>query len=212
MTEIGDAWKYTESVPETRRSTLAAPRSFREMIRLVVEDVSVVRVRAKPGCAPSSTHCIQPIFTLELKGSGDALFNGPFGYRAQYLLGPNIGLVANAALLAALAAKLLGAVDTVAEPALAKIDVCQSLAAASAKLWIDEAESASIFANPTRELAVERWVAEADNGVELAKWGLCAPHASRFEVKGALIDAYGNEVVPARKIRRHFDIHHYGFS
>ena len=45
----------------------------------------------------------QPIFTLELKGSGDALFNGPFGYRAQYLLGPNIGLAANAALLAALA-------------------------------------------------------------------------------------------------------------
>ena len=212
MPEIRDVWKYTNSVTDSRRAVLATPGSFEEMIRFVVEDVCEIRTRAKQGHAQGLTHCVQPIFTFKLPKSGDALFNGPYGYRAQYWAGPSLGLAANAALLSALAPKLLAEVDTTADPELAKIDVCQSLAAASAKIWIDETESASIFANPTKDLAIDRWVAEAADGVELAEWGLCAPKALTFEVKGALMDAYGNEVVPARKIRRHLDIYHYGFS
>jgi len=35
---------------------------------------------------------------------------------------------------------------------------------------------------------------------------------TRFQVKGALLDAFGHEHVPHRKLRRHQDIHHYGFA
>ena len=123
-------------------------------------------------------------------------------------MSPWQGLAANSALLAALAPKLLGAIDPKTEPDLAKIDVCASLHAASAKMWIQEPP----ILLTTTDLDVERWVPEAQNGVQLARWGLAAPLVTTFEVKGALMDPYGNEVVPVGKIRRHYDIYHYGFS
>jgi len=197
-------------VDGVRRSALAAPGSFEETVRFVRDDVRDVRVRVEPGRDPGLTDCVQPVFTFELPNAGDALFNGPWGYRAQYWVSPGYGLGANTNLLSALAPKLLGAMDARAEPRLAKIDVCASLLAASSKIWIQEIPS--ILINPPIDLEVERWVVEAQQGVELARWGLAAPVVTRFEVKGALIDPYGNEVVPLRKLRRHYDIHHYGFS
>jgi hypothetical protein len=77
-------------------------------------------------------------------------------------------------------------------------------------MWIQEIPS--LLKDPTTDLNVERWVLESQKGVELARWGLAAPPVTKFEVKGALIDPYGNEVVPIRKVRRHYDIYHYGFS
>src|SRR6202007_1453764 len=112
--------------------------------------------------------------------------------------GAGQGLAANTALLSALAPKLLSAVDTTAAPDLAKIDVCASLHAVSAKIWIQEIPS--LLSDATADLNVERWVREARNGVELAMLGLTAPRLTKFEVKGALIDPYGNEVVPLRKL------------
>jgi hypothetical protein len=84
------------------------------------------------------------------------------------------------------------------------------LAPTSAKFWIQEIPS--LLQNPTIDLKVERWYAEAQRGVQLAQWGLSAPGETKFVVKGALLDPWGNEVVPSRKITRHYDIHHYGFS
>jgi hypothetical protein len=208
--DIPTAWKYTDGVSDDRRATLAGPGSFDEVIRLVFDDARVIRARAQSGSDRGLTDCVQPIFTLELPNTGDALFNGPWGYRAQYWVSPGQGLAANCMLLAALTPKLLGAMNTREEQSLAKLDVCASLHAASAKIWIQEVPS--LLINPTADLDVERWALEARNGVELARWGLSAPQVTKFEVKGALMDPYGNEVVPVRKVRRHYDIHHYGFS
>jgi hypothetical protein len=113
-------------------------------------------------------------------------------------------------LLAALTPTLLGSINITDSPDLAGFDLCASLHAASAKIWI--AESPSALLNPTADLAVERWGDEANRGVELARFGVSAPEASRFEVKGALLDPYGHEVVPSRKVRRHYDIYRYGYS
>jgi hypothetical protein len=77
------------------------------------------------------------------------------------------------------------------------------------QFWMRES---SALVNPTADLKIGRWVDNARKGVELAKLGLAAPDIAKFEVKGALIDPYGHEVVPAEKIRRHYQIHHYGFS
>ncbi len=178
MVETSGWWKYTDSVSEARRAVLAAPGSYSQMIQLAVGDARVVGMLAQPGMDPGLTDCVQPIFTLTLAKSGDALFNGPFGYRAQCWTGAESGLAANAALLAALAPKLLGSIDPKTVPELAKVDACASVAAASAKIWIMEIRS--LLANPTKDLAVERWVAEADKGVALARWGLCAPVVSRL--------------------------------
>jgi hypothetical protein len=119
-------------------------------------------------------------------------------------------LAANTALLAALAPKLLGAVDVGAVPDLMKIDLYASLHAASAKIWIQEIPS--LLRDSDADLDVERWVSEARRGCRLARTALLAPKVTTFEVKCALIDPYGNEVVPRAKVRRHYDIHHYGFS
>lgn len=203
-------WKYTARVSPERQIALAAPGSFDGLLRRVASDAVVTRVYAKPGSDRGLTQCLQPIFLIELAETGDALFNGPWGYRAQYWIHPSRGLAANRELISALLPKLLAAVDVVAEPILAKLDLCASLAASSAKIWVRE--SLALLTESAADLAVERWIEEANRGVELARLGLVAPQQTKFELKGALLDAYGNEVVPARKIRRHLDIHNFGFS
>lgn len=210
MQNILCAWKYTELVSEARRAALAAPGSFKKLVCLVTADACAISARARSGWDHGLTDCVQPIFTLEVPNAGDPLFNGPWGYRAQYLASPYEGLAANGMLLASLAPKLLAAIDLSVAPELEKIDVCASLHAASAKLWIQEDFLRMI--NPPSHLAVERWVTEACRGAELASLGLWAPTEIKFEVKGAFLDPYGNEIVPHRKIRRHYEIHHYGFS
>lgn len=204
-----EGWDYRDSVPEARRLALASPGSFGALIQRVVADATNIRVRAEPGRCKGLTHCLQPLFNLDLPDTGDALFNGPFGYRAQYWLGPEQGLAANAALLAALKPKLLGALSTCDDPNLSRIDVCAAIGAASAKLWIRESASLTTLG---ADLNVRRWSENASKGIELATFGLRAPEITKFEIKGALIDPYGHEVVPADKIRRHYQLHHYGFS
>jgi hypothetical protein len=202
-------WNYEDHVPEARRLALAAAGSFVALVELVVTDACNIALRAEPGRAPGLKHCVQPLFTLDLPGTGDALFNGPFGYRAQYWASPEQGLAANAVLLAALAPKLLGAFGTTSDSELSRIDICASIGAASAKLWIRESLA---LVDPIADLSVSRWVESARKGVELARLGLMAPEIAKFEVKGALIDPFGHEVVPVGKIRRHYQLYHYGFS
>jgi hypothetical protein len=210
MADVQVGWKYTDRVSTARRELLARPGSFEQLVQLVTEDAEVVLVRAKRGQDPGLTECVQPIFVLQLRNCGDALFNGPFGYRAQYWKAAECGLAANALLVGALAAKLMAAAEKSPVAELAHIDVNASLTAASAKIWIQE--TGALLASSARDLAVERWVSKADSGAQFAVLGLSAPVASTFEVKGALISPEGHEVVPRRKIRRHHDIFEFGFS
>jgi len=205
-----DAWLYTSSVSAERRAVLFGPVSFEELVASAKNEIREVRAWAVPGSDPGLTDCLQPVFHFELPTVGDRLFNGPYGYRAQYWRSPMEGLSANAQLLAALSPKLLEVVDTIAQPDLAKFDTCTSLRAASAKFWIQEIPS--LLLNPSDDLNVERWRVEAKRGVRLAQLGLSAPETTKFLIKGALLDPHGNEVVPLRKISRHHDIYHYGFS
>lgn len=216
MNNAPEGWRYTARVCPARREALARPGSFERLVQLVCEDARILGVRAKPGIDVGLTDCWQPIYELELPKTGDALYNGPFGYRAQYWQSAERALGANAVLLAALAPQLLALKrDHVAE--LDKIDVGASLAAASAKIWIKEkVYEVYVFESGHRDLAVERWTARADSGAypgaDKAGWGLTAPEVSIFEVKGALISPDGHEVVPQRKITRHREIFEFGFS
>lgn len=210
MGVIAAEWKYTDRVPRSRQASLADSGSFDELLARVVVDATVTRAYSNPGSDRGLTDCLQPIFVIDLPNTGDALFNGPWGYRAQYWVHPSRGLAANRELISALTPKLLAAVDLAAASDLQKIDVCSALAASSAKIWVRE--SLAHLRDSPPDLAVERWLSQASKGIELAQFGLVAPEATKFEVKGALMDPYGNEAVPARKIRRHLDIHYYGYS
>ena len=209
MSDILTAWKYSDRVSTERRAKLAEPGSFAELVRRATLDASKITAYAFRGSDRGLTDCIQPIFAFELPNVGDALFNGPWGYRAQYWSSAPGGIAANRELINSLTQKLLGAVDLASAPNLVKIDLCASLAATSAKLWIRESLN---LTDAPPDLAIERWIEEANQGTELARFGLQAPDTTKFEIKGALLDPYGNEVVPGRKIRRHMHIHHYGFS
>src|SRR5258706_6771399 len=208
--DITSGWLYMDGIPAKRQSALAAPTSFDELVVLAKGEICKIRVRLEPGRDPGLTDCLQPVFSFELPTVGDRLFNGPYGYRAQYWRDPFIGLKANALLVAALTPRLVAVIDGDADASFAKVDVCASLRAISAKFWIQEIPS--LLVSPTEDLNVERWRAEAQRGVQLARWGLSAPEVTKFDVKGALLDPHGNERVPSRKIARHYDIHHYGFS
>lgn len=181
MLDITSAWLYSDTVSDARRTTLGVPASFEELIALAKDEIREIRVCTRHGYDPGLTDCIQPIFSFELPSTGDPLFNGPYGYRAQFWRSPLEGLRANAMLLAALTPKLLAVADIGAVPELGKIDVCASLRASSAKFWIQELPS--LLLNPTVDLKVERWCNEAQRGVQLAKWGLSAPEVSKFDVK-----------------------------
>ena len=167
-------WKYVDAVPSERVERLASAGSFEALISLVVEDARIVSAWTEPGRDRGLTDCSQPIFALELTSTGDALFNGPWGYRAQYWKDPWQGLAANGRLISALAPKLLGAVSVAASAAFGKLDVCSSLNAASAKIWIREASS--ILGDVPQALDVEPWTLEAKRGVQLARWGFPLRH------------------------------------
>ena len=210
MPAAATSWLYAESVTAERRAALSVPASFDELVVLAKGEISQIRLRVQPGRDLGLTDCLQPIFSFDLPNVGDRVFNGPFGYRAQYWQGPFDGLCANAMLISALTPDLLAAVNPDADPNISKIDICVSLRASSAKFWIQEIPS--LLVSRTVDLKVEPWRSEAQRGVQLARWGLSAPEVTKFDVKGALIDPHGNEVTPSRKITRHYDIHHYGFS
>jgi hypothetical protein len=202
-------WNYRDHISEERRARLSSAGSFAALVEFVIGDATNIALRVEPGRAAGLSDCLQPLFTLDLPTTGDAFFSGPFGYRAQYWLGPGNGLAANVAILNALSIKLLAAVAACNDERVARIDVGAAIRAVSAKIWIRES---SALLNPTADLAVERWAVAAQNGIELAKLGLMGPEATKFEIKGALLDPHGHEVIPASKIARHWQIHHYGYS
>jgi len=210
MDEITTAWRYTAAVDPARRRTLAAPGRFINLVSLVATDIRDVHVRVRDGKDPGLKDCMQPIFTFHLPSTGDALFNGPFGLRAQYFLDPWNGLAANGVVISKLAPSLVQSVHGDESTDLSSLDVFKSLHAASAKLWI--IEDGTQFADTPIGLAVKRWSEAAQNGNELAQFGILAPVPRRFEVKGALLDSHGHEVVPKTKVGRHFEIHSYGYS
>ena len=92
-------------------------------------------------------------------------------------------------LISALTPHLLAVANPDADPNISKIDICVSLRALSAKFWIQEIPS--LLVSPTVDLEVEPWRSEAQSGVQLACWGVSAPEATKFHVKGALLDPYG---------------------
>ena len=204
-------WKFAEEFDVARREALSSIDCFPAVVELVVNSLCQVHLKPCRGRESSLEACVQPVFSLSLSDQAfDAFFNSPHGYRGQFLSSPNLGLAANLALIEALLPALLLHASRVRVAELESIDLRASLQAASCKVWVHEDDFP--FQSLTQDLAVEPWIREAAQGEKKALWGLCAPSHARIEVKGALLDPAGNEVVPRTKIARRYEIQRFGFT
>ncbi|WP_411886422.1 hypothetical protein [Polaromonas sp. YR568] len=208
-------WKFSPSFDTARRDRLLAISDFSQVIELVEQSATGIQLESCKGRDPELQDCVQPVFTLDVSDEAfDAFFNSAAGYRACYLQGGNLGLVANLLLIESLVDRLcdMAGYSCIAE--LASINIRTSLLATSAKVWVHEDDFP--FQSPTTDLAVEAWIRAAaskdENVKKKASWGLCAPKGSRLQVKGALLDPLGNEVVPRKKVLRRHEIQCLGFS
>jgi hypothetical protein len=211
MQMASELWKFAPTFNRSRSNELRQIADFNDVVSLLTRSVSAIHVSACPGRDAELKSCVQPVFTLSVsEGAFDAFFNSPVGYRACYLRGANAGLSANLALIETLLDRLLDKAALAGVLELEAIDVRTSLLATSCKVWVDEDDFP--FQNLTEDLAIDAWVHAAASGVEKASWGLCAPKGTRIQVKGALLDPCGNEIVPGKKILRRHEIQRYGFS
>lgn len=207
-----NAWMFAHNFDSERRSRLESAASFEYVLDRIVEEIKNIRVSVCQGKEPGLTESRRPVFSFEVsQDTFDAFFNSPVGYRAQYLADPEAGQTANGHLIKRLAPKLAEvAPSAFADPELLQSEVEFSLSAASSKVWVHEDNFP--FQSLTVDLAVSNWLAEANTGIQKAKWGLCAPRGSMLQIKGAFIDHWGNEIVPKKKVGRRFEIQKYGFS
>lgn len=206
-----ELWSFAEAFDQSRLDRLSAIAGFSQVIELVQNSIKAVHLESCNGRDSELQACIQPIFTIAISEEAfDVFFNSPAGYRACFLQDPNLGLAANLALVEALVERLLATARQLCIAELASIDMRTSILASSCKVWVHEDDFP--FQSPTTDLAVEPWARAAAAGEQKANWGLCAPKGTRIQVKGALLDPSGNEVVPRKKVLRRHEIQRFGFS
>ena len=86
-------------------------------------------------------------------------------------------------------------------------EVRASLDAPSAKVWVRENISYG-----EHQLKVRRWEAnETIPGGKGIQWRWTA-YEEEIDIKGGLLNTAGNETIPAGKLDRSCQIHHYGFT
>lgn len=204
-------WKFTPGFDAARRERLCSFTDFAQVIGLIEISIQGIQLQSCKGHQPELQGCIQPVFTLDVSEEAfDAFFNSAGGYRACYLQDENLGLVANLLLVEALVERLCDEAQRLCIAELASINIRTSLLSTSCKVWVHEDDFP--FQSLTTDLAVEAWAEAAASGEEKAKWGLCAPQGTRLQVKGALLDPQGNEIVPRKKVLRRYEIQRFGFS
>jgi hypothetical protein len=204
-------WAFTSGFDAARRIRLEAAPPFEALVESIVSQVDHIEYCVDAGGEPALLGCHRPVFMLPISAQlCDMFFNGPTGYRAHYLVHPDVGQAANSMIINALSDKLEGAILPRSPHDMESGAVKDSLKAGSAKAWVYEDHRS--FDALGEDLAVETWKAAAQLGISLAKRGLSAPMGDTIVIKGAFLNDYGNEVVPARKICRRYHIHSYGFS
>jgi hypothetical protein len=204
-------WRFADDFDEVRRDRLSSIVDFRAVIHSIVGSIRGLSMEVESGRAESLRECSQPVFRLTVSEEAfDAFFNSPCGYRAQFLSDPCLGVASGLSLTEALRPLLLSWVAENRPEELDRLDVRASLAGISCKAWICEDDFP--FDKPSKDLAINQWLMEAVRGERKAMWGLCAPRGTGIEVKGALLNRTGDEVIPRDKVFRRFDIHQFGFS
>jgi len=205
-------WEFDANFDAARRARLEQTSNYEDVIERIAADMTAVRWCITLGTAAGLEDCRRAEFTFDVcPETYDDFFNGPGGYRAQYLRDAEMGDAANRRLLSRVRERLLSLAGHDHGPhEMYEGDLWQSLEGISAKVWIDE--NRFPFENPPRDLAVGLWLASARLNIREARWGLHAPRGKTLQIKGAFLDTWGNEVVPRTKIGRRYQIQALGFA
>jgi hypothetical protein len=205
-------WRFDPQFDSARRARLEACPNFEQITERMVAEMTQVRFSIARGTGVGLKSCLRPEFTFMVDPqTHDDFFNGPVGYRAQYLQDAELGDAANRRLLNKLRERLLKLAGPYHGPhEMHENDLCSSLEGLSAKIWIDESNFP--FTAPSRDLSVEIWIASARLRIPEARWGLCAPAGKALQIKGVFMDTWGNEIVPRDKIGRRYRIQACGFT
>ena len=199
-------WTFHNTVPQARREELLKWPSFTNIVGRLMFEAQVQGFRWEHGDSSHLRNCRRSDFLLRVpQNLYDAFFNSPVGYRGQYAISPDIGILKNRELIDALSTKLIAFIDGTDDVGAVRA----SLGGSEAKVWIDEDEREvqEHGYDDTPEIDFAVWAANSDTGI-----GLRAPLGERLVVLGGWLDRYGNERLNPAKSRRSEDIHETGFS
>ena len=205
------AWRFATTFDPARRDRLAAVDSFADVVRALVNSISIVG-----GWICEATDLgsrgLRPVVGFAVGAEAfDVYFNSAVGYRAKFLESPEAGQAANGELLRVLEPKLTAAVlNDCGSDRLSPQWVRNAFLANSAKVWPDESELDFLEATP--DLVIAKWQSGCDHINAPLGANLWAPAGTSLLAIGAFIDPFGNEVVSRRKILRRFELHDCGFT
>lgn len=222
------AWSYTDRVNPERQAMLLAAPIFEAIINRVLDEMTITSFDVVRGKIGEVKGCMRPEFSLVVSpNTFDLFFNSPQGYRGQYHQSPEAGQRANAKLLSMMADRLMDfAHGKTTKHSMSTERIRRSLAAGSAKIWIDEqggrAQRGDDITQRKADLRVQPWFKTAQEFVAnpagqpahaiLAIDGVKAPTGTILDVMGAFTDEDANEHIPANKIDRAQQIHLFGFT
>jgi hypothetical protein len=225
MTTLPTAEEWnTSQLPGHRRAYLDSRHSFEEIARTVVSEARVLDCWSEPYRHPpkgAPTGIRQVCFRVCVsEQTFDLLYNASDGLRGRYWQSPDVGFLATCSLISSLEPDFLAFAEK--HPpnarrgqAMGSADICASLRAASAKIWIREKDASGntkINLNVGPQLKVLRWEQnESRTGHNRPFWRW-TPCENEIEIKGALLDPQGGEHVPEGKRDRSCQIHLYGFT
>jgi hypothetical protein len=207
-------WDF-QNIDDVRRAKLEEPGSFEETAEQVRDTMEVLCCH-RMACERADGFA-RPVYTIKVTAYVfDRFFNSRSGYRAEYFRSPFGGLAANGHLLRTIAPALVASnqpdYGSSVDPAL----TMAPLTSHSAKVWLTEQNA---FCDRCKgEWRSTQKGAEIINGrwelstLATARDGRMAPALTKLKVMGAFLSNDGDEFIPYRKRRRHFEIHETGWS
>jgi hypothetical protein len=211
-----DGWSFAASIGDERKANLEAAGSFGAVVDEIQANMEIICCHDDP-CSDHRGFSRAVYCVTVPPATFDRFFNSRHGYRAAYFRSPHEGLAANSFLLRSLLPSLLGSQAT-AGCGKSPATIEQSLASESAKAWLAES------GNQLCDLCVGEWKHPATDPVEISngRWentdspnarrGRTAPYLTMIKFFGAFLNDRHDEFIPARKRRRAWDIHEWGWS
>lgn len=206
------SWSLGGRISEHRRRRLLDSLLPEQLLERIAAECLASALHAAPTLVWQQANEAPGYFRINLQfpvseDTFDRLFNGRAGYRAQYYLSPEEGILFNRAILTA----LTPAVRASYEIKTLEVDwrlIAASLEASHAKIWIANEKNA-YGAAEEYQLNPPRWM--ANNG----RLGRRAPlpQAPAIDLKGSFINPDTNALfVDESKLGRPCDLHATGYT
>ena len=219
-------WSFSSSVGDERRANLEVATSFEAIADEIRQTMTVLCCHEDPcdrgpGEAAADGRRValfrRPVYCISVAPQlFDRFFNARDGYRAAYFRSPYEGIQENDLLMRMVTPTLIASGPIGVVTALGTAFIERSLTSSSAKAWLAEQNGfcplcAAEFppASDSGEIANGRW--ELGTSVQSGD-GRRAPYLTKIKVMGAFLNDGHDEFIPARKRRRHWEIHEWGWS